>query len=83
MVLRWDSHEFARAVVVHSTPPEGAAPHIELHGAIKTNRPGIPSHQRPLMRVDGEPNVSELAAYIRQALDLVDSWDGATVPSPN
>ena len=83
LVLRWQSRNFARAVLVHSTPPEGDAPHIELHGALQANAPGIPNHQRPLMRIDGEPNVSQLAGYIRQSLDLVDSWDGATVPSPN
>ena len=31
----------------------------------------------PLTRVDGQPNVDELATYIRRALDTVDGWDGA------
>lgn len=83
MVLRWESNAFERAVLVHATPPEDETPHIELHGALKAKAPGVPGHQRPLMRIDGEPNAPQLTDYIRQALDLVDSWDGATVPSPN
>jgi hypothetical protein len=83
MVLRWESNAFQRAVLVHATPPEDAAPHIELHGAIKATAPGLPGHQRAIMRIDGTPNAPQLSELIRKALDFVDSWDGATVPSPN
>ncbi len=77
MVLRWQSRGFNRALLVHAPPLDGPDPHIEIHAAIRALDPGLPPYERPLNRVDGEPNVDELAAYIRRALDTVDSWDGA------
>jgi Peptidase M50B-like len=77
MILRWQSSGFNRALLVHSSPLDGPDPHIELHAAIRALDPGLPPYERPLNRVDGQPNVDELAAYIRRALDTVDSWDGA------
>jgi len=77
MVLRWQSRGFNRALLVHAPPLDGADPHIEIHAAIRAMEPGLPPYERPLNRVDGPPNVDELAAYIRRALDTVDDWDGA------
>jgi len=77
MVLRWQSEGFNRALLVHAPPLDGADPHIEIHAAIRAIDPGLPPYERPLNRVDGEPNADELAAYIRRALDTVDGWDGA------
>ncbi|HLT20243.1 MAG TPA: site-2 protease family protein [Thermomicrobiales bacterium] len=77
MVLRWQSRGFNRALLVHAPPLDGADPHIEIHAAIRALEPGLPPYERPLNRVDGQPNVDELAGYIRRALDTVDGWDGA------
>ncbi len=77
MILRWQSDGFNRALLVHAPPLDGPDPHIEIHAAIRALDPGLPPYERPLNRVDGQPNVEELAAYIRRALDTVDGWDGA------
>jgi hypothetical protein len=77
MVLRWQSRGFQRALLVHAPPLDGADPHVEIHAAIRALDPGLPPYERPLNRIDGQPNVTELAAYIRRALDTVDTWDGA------
>ncbi len=77
MVLRWQSNGFSRALMVHAPPLDSSDPHIEIHAAIRADEPGLPPYERPLNRVDGEPNVEELARYIRRALDTVDGWDGA------
>jgi hypothetical protein len=77
MVLRWQSRGFNRALLVHAPPLDGADPHIEIHAAIRATDPGLPPYERPLNRVDGQPNADELARYIRRALDTVDEWDGA------
>jgi hypothetical protein len=77
MVLRWQSGGFRRALLVHAPPLDGADPHVELHAAIRALDPGLPPYERPLNRIDGQPNVTELAVYIRRALETVDAWDGA------
>ncbi len=81
MVLRWNSGNFQRAVVVHGSPPEERDPHIEIHAAVKPESPGIPPAERPISRIDGMPDVDQLAAHITQTLDFVDTWDGANVTS--
>lgn len=80
-ILRWQSNAFERAVVVHASG--GRESHIEIHAAIQAKDPGLPPYQRPVKRVNGQPNIPELAGYIRSALDLVDSWDGRSGPSLN
>lgn len=82
-VLRWESEAFHRALVVHAPSLASSEPHVEIHAAIRSNDPGIPPYQRPLQRIDGEPNVAELAEYIRSALNVVDTWDGRSTPSLN
>ncbi|MEZ4521938.1 MAG: M50 family metallopeptidase [Thermomicrobiales bacterium] len=77
MIVRWQSDGFNRALLIHAPPIDGPDPHIEIHAAIRALDPGLPPYERPLNRVDGKPNVEELARYIRRALDTVDSWDGA------
>lgn len=83
MVMRWNSDNFNRALLVHASPMDGADPHVEIHAAVRPEDPGIPPHQRAIERIDGEPNVDELAQHITRALDLVDRWDGATITSAN
>ena len=83
LILRWESRGFQRALVVHSTLPEDPERHIELHAGIEAPGSGIPPYHRPLARVDGTPTTHELVPYIRRYLDLVDSWDGASVTTPN
>ena len=83
MVLRWESSGFSRAVLVHTTHSDDPKQHVEIHAAIKPLEEGPPPYQRPLMRIDGQPQVDELSLYIRRSLEFVDSWDGASVISPS
>jgi hypothetical protein len=83
MVLRWQSGGFQRALLVHSTHSDDPKQHVELHAAIHPNEDGAPPYQRPLMRVDGQPQLDELTLYIRRSLDFIDTWDGASVISPS
>jgi Zn-dependent protease len=83
MVLRWESSGFNRAVLVHSTHRDDPKQHVEIHAAIKPLVEGPPSYQRPLMRIDGQPEPDDLSLYIRRSLDFVDTWDGASVISPS
>ena len=83
MVMRWESRGFHRALLVHSTHSDDPKQHVELHAAIHPIAEGPPPYQRPLMRIDGQPQVDELSLYIRRSLDYVDTWDGATVISPS
>lgn len=76
-VLRWQSDGFHRSVVVHATPLDGSDPHVEIHAAIRAEDPGMPPYQRALTRINGQPNIEQLADHIRTALDTVDAWDGA------
>jgi hypothetical protein len=43
----------------------------------------MPPYQRTLARIDGQPNAQELVPYIRRFLDFIDSWNGATISTPN
>ena len=43
----------------------------------------MPPYQRSLARIDGRPTAHELVPYVRRFLDFVDTWNGATVVSPN
>lgn len=83
MVLRWQSTGFQRALLVHSTHSDDPQQHVELHAAVHPDRSGPPPYQRPLMRVDGQPQMDELTLYIRRSLDFVDTWDGTSVISPS
>lgn len=85
VVLRWESNGFNRALLIHATLPAGdaAEQRVELHAAIEAPSMNVPPFQRPLARVDGQPNVRELIPYIQRFLDYIDDWDGATVVSPN
>lgn len=83
VILRWESRGFQRALVVHSTLQGDPEQHVELHAGIEAPGSGIPPYHRPLARVDGTPTTHELVPYIRRYLELVDSWDGSSVTSPN
>jgi Zn-dependent protease len=83
MVLRWESGGFNRALLVHSSHRDDPEQHVELHAAIKPLQDGPPPYQRPLLRIDGQPELKEMTSHIRRTLDFVDTWDGASVISPS
>lgn len=83
VILRWESRGYQRALVVHSSLPGDAEQHVELLAGIEVPGSGIPPFHRPLARVDGTPTTHELVPYIRRYLELVDSWDGSSVTTPN
>lgn len=82
VVVRWTSSGFQRALLIHAIPEDGAA-RVEMLAAIRALEPTAQPFQRPLARVDGTPTTEELTPYIRRFLDYVDTWDGATVMTPN
>jgi fumarate reductase subunit D len=83
MVMRWQSRGFHRALLVHATHRDDPKQHVEIHAAVHPIEAGPAPYQRPLMRIDGEPDVDELALYIRRALDFVETWDGSSIISPS
>lgn len=83
MVLRWESRGFQRAVLVHATHSDDPKQHVEIHAAVNPLEAGPSPYQRPLMRIDGEPEVDDLALYIRRSLDFVETWDGSSIISPS
>lgn len=83
MILRWRSGGFLRGLVIHATPAEGRPTVVELHAAVQPEQPGLARVERPLTRIEGEPNTRELTGYIRQSLDTVDLWDGESILLPN
>jgi hypothetical protein len=83
VIIRWQSDGFQRALLVHSTLSTVPDQHVELHAAIEPNTHELPPYQRTLARIDGQPTAQELVPYIRRFLDFVDSWNGATVTTPN
>jgi hypothetical protein len=83
VVMRWQSNGFQRALLVHSTLDDDPQQHVELHAAVESSEPGLPPYQRALARIDGRPTAQELVPYLRRFLDFVETWDGATVVSPN
>jgi hypothetical protein len=83
VVIRWQSDGFQRALLVHATLSSVPGQHVELHAAIEPNTHDLPPYQRTLARIDGQPTAQELVPYIRRFLDFVDSWNGATVTTPN
>jgi len=83
VVVRWRSGGFQRALLVHSTLSTGPDQHVELHAAIEPDSEGMPTYERTLARIDGRPTAQELASYIGRFLDFVDTWNGATVTTPN
>lgn len=83
VILRWVSEGYFRRVLVHATPLDGPDPHVEFHAAIRAEEPGLPPYERPVMRINGRPNSTDLALHIRMALDLVESWDATNVTSYN
>lgn len=83
MVLRWQSNGFQRALLIHSTHSDDPEQHVELHAAVNPLEAGAQHYQRPLMRINGQPQLDELTLYIRRSLDFIDTWDGASVISPS
>jgi len=92
VILRWESNGFNRALLIHAMPGvpgevgengEPSTHRVELHAAIEAPSMNVPPFQRPLARIDGQPNVPELIPYIQRFLEYIDNWDGATVVSPN
>ncbi|HCG28452.1 MAG TPA: hypothetical protein DEU95_01550 [Chloroflexi bacterium] len=82
VVVRWASGGFQRALLVHAAP-DGNHTRVELHAAVQALEPSSHPFQRQLARVDGIPTTEELTPYIRRFLDYVDTWDGATITTPN
>lgn len=83
VVVRWQSGGFQRALLVHATLSTDLDQHVELHAAIEPNGQDMPPYERTLARIDGQPTAQELVPYIRRFLDFVDTWNGATVGTPN
>lgn len=83
VIVRWQSDGFQRALLVHATLSSDPDQHVEIHAAIEPDSREMPPYQRTLARIDGQPTAQELVPYIRRFLDFVDSWNGATVSTPN
>jgi hypothetical protein len=83
VVLRWESGGFQRALLVHANLDANPAHRIELHAAIQPHMTGAPPIQRPLARINGDPTAEQMAPHLRHFLDLVDSWNGTSLISPN
>lgn len=83
LVLRWESAGYRRALLIHANLNETPAHRIELHAAIQPLDPGAPPIQRPLARINGDPTAEQIAPHLRHFLDLVDSWNGTSLISPN
>ncbi len=82
-IIRWQSDGFQRALLVHATLSDDPDQHVELHAAIEPDNQDMPPYQRTLARIDGQPTAQELVPYIRRFLDFIDSWNGATITTPN
>jgi len=82
-IIRWESGGFQRALLVHATLSDDPDQHVEIHAAIEPDNKEMPPYERTLARIDGKPTAQELVPYIRRFLDFVDSWNGATVTTPN
>lgn len=82
-IIRWKSGGFQRALLVHATLSDDPDQHVELHGAVEPDNQEMPPYQRTLARIDGQPNAQELVPYVRRFLDFIDSWNGATITTPN
>jgi hypothetical protein len=83
VVLRWQSGGFNRALLIHATVDDTSNQRVELHAAIEAPSMNVPPFQRALARIDGQPTAHELIPYISRFLEYVDTWDGASVVSPN
>lgn len=82
-IVRWQSDGFNRVLLVHATLSSDPDQHVEIHAAIEPTNQEMPLYQRTLARIDGRPTAHELAPYIRRFLDFTDTWNGATVSTPN
>ena len=83
VIIRWQSGGFQRALLVHATLSDDPDQHVELHAAIEPDTQEMPPYERTLARIDGQPTAQELVPYIRRFLDFIDSWNGATITTPN
>jgi hypothetical protein len=82
-IIRWQSGGFQRALLIHATLSDDSDQRVEIHGAVEPDNQEMPPYQRTLARIDGQPTAQELVPYIRRFLDFVDSWNGATISTPN
>ncbi len=82
-IIRWQSDGFQRALLVHATLSSDPNQHVEVHAAIEPSGREMPPYERTLARIDGQPTAQELVPYIRRFLEFVDSWNGATITTPN
>jgi hypothetical protein len=82
-IVRWQSGGFQRALLVHATLSNDPDQHVELHAAVEPDNQEMPPYERTLARIDGQPTAQELVPYIRRFLDFIDSWNGATITTPN
>jgi hypothetical protein len=82
-IVRWQSGGFQRALLVHATLSDDPDQHVELHAAIEPDNHEMPPYERTLARIDGQPTAQELVPYIRRFLDFIDSWNGASITTPN
>ena len=54
-----------------------------VHAAIEPDNHEMPPYERTLARIDGQPTAQELVPYIRRFIDFIDSWNGASITTPN
>lgn len=83
VIVRWRSDGFQRALLVHATLSSDPDQHVEIHAAIEPANREMPPYQRALARIDGQPTAQQLVPFIRRFLDFTDTWNGATVSTPN
>ena len=83
VIVRWQSGGFQRALLVHASLSTDPDQHVELHAAIEPDSRDMPPYERTLARIDGQPTAQELVPYMRRFLDFIDTWNGATVTTPN
>ncbi len=73
ITLQWISGGYGRAVVVYAVV-DGQR-HIELHGGIRALENSADGFQRPIGLIEGMPPPEQLESILKDALDLVESWE--------
>ncbi len=78
--LHWVSNGYGRVVAAY-TVMRGPR-HIEIHGAIRHLEPDGKSLQQPVGVIQGVPAPAKVIPILKNALDVVDSWDMSTIEQP-
>ncbi len=75
--LHWVSNGYGRVVAAYSVTR--GPRHIEIHGAIRQLEPDGKVLQQPISMIQGIPAPDKVIPELKQALDIVESWDMSTV----